>query len=454
MTPPLPPGHYAGDGHNHGAEVGHSHQRGHAHGSHESPDEHLHHMQERQSARGRATLEEFHRAAQETAQLRAGRPPETGRPQEARGASQTPQGRESSGSRPGAREDSAFRQNSGAFASGESQAGNARLFSPQGLASAAWLRGLPAFAQAASAPAQRPPAATLNGGGEKSSAPAREVPTAGRDVATAGQASSGLAAISHDALEGSGLQVLQQLHQALQRAVSPGGAGERGLRLTAELAASLQAFAREALRSPELLRSLPATLQNLVAQLSGISPKALQVFAAMLTSPAVEKGVDGMPGLQIPIRLPGSASKQAFPVAEGLLRGLSWMMLPAGIGGNFPSRLSAGLMQRLEKALLQFLHVFFGKSAGKLGAREEISRDELLMQQLAAMVAAKERRSKEQDRVKKKASVHETVSAKHDSDFSEHEEEDAEDPCSLVEIEDASSPSPNCKEVIPCYPSF
>ncbi|MCC7343562.1 MAG: hypothetical protein IT573_01390 [Deltaproteobacteria bacterium] len=147
MTPPLPPGHYAGDGHNHGAEIRHSHDHGHAHSPNESPDEHLHHMQERQSAQGRATLEEFHRAAQETAQLRAGRPPETVRPPEARGASQTPQGRDSPGARPETREASAFRQYSGAFASGESQAGNARLFSPQGLAAAAWLRGLPAFAQ-------------------------------------------------------------------------------------------------------------------------------------------------------------------------------------------------------------------------------------------------------------------------------------------------------------------
>lgn len=454
MTPPLPPGHYAGDGHNHGAEIGHSHDHGHAHGPHESPDEHLNHMQERQSAQGRATLEEFHRAAQETAQLREGRPPEAVRPPEARGGSQPPQGRDAPGGRPEAREASFFRQNSGAFASGESQAGNARFFSPQGLAAATWLRGLPAFAQAASAPAQRPPAATPNGGGDKPSAPAREAPAGGRDAAIAGQAASGAAAMARDSgLEGSGLQVLQQLHQALQRALQAGGAGERGLRLTAELAASFQAFAQEALHSPELLRGLPPTLQNLVAQLSGLSPKALQVFAAMLTSPAAGKAVDGWPGLQLPIRLSGLGAKQAFPVAEGLLRGLSWMMHPAGIGANFPSRLPAGLMQRLEKALLQFLHVLFGKNAGKSCAREEISRDELLMQQLAAMVAARERRSKEQARVKKKTAVHETVTAKQDSDFSEHEE-DADDPFSFVEPEDASGASSNRKEVIPCYPSF
>ena len=416
MSPPLPAGHYAGDGHNHGADAGHNHDHGHVHGANESPDEHLNHMQERQSARGTATLEEFHQAAQDTARLREGRPPESARPTENRQAAAS--GREASQARSENREAASARQRPSAFQQAEPQAGNARLFSPAGAASTALFRAMSGFSPSLPMPQPRSSQASptnSDGGASRSLGGSMQGREATRNGGTA---------VVHETngAEEHSVGLIKDFHAALSAALLSTKQADLVKQVPAAVSRALSALAEEAVRNPELFRALPASLQQMIARYSGISPKLIQVWLGGLGSQTAVTGSG--PHLSPLAMLTSIGSRGGFSGSEAPIRGLAWVMGSLGYSVPLLPRLSAGLIQRLEKALLQFLRLFFAKHAGGKEIEENLSRDEFLMQQLAALVAEKERRSKERGRAKKKAVAEELVSGKEDSNFSDDDSDD------------------------------
>ncbi|MCE9626069.1 MAG: hypothetical protein K8R69_11575 [Deltaproteobacteria bacterium] len=417
MTPPLlPPGHFAGDGHNHGVSVGDGHDHGHVHSVNESPAEHLDHMQEHQRTEGRATLEEFHNAARETAQLRSGQRAETSRQPESRAAPQS--GRETAGPRSEPRE-SALLRGQGQGPRGENvNSGTARFFSPQAANNLSWTRVLQNFL-----PPQRPP-----------SQAAKDAPVNPRE---------GAAISGHSASYGGGRtpdgkassprteareelaaeHSLQRLQETLQQALKQPGAQTGSLKLNAVLAEAIGGLVQEAMQNPELLQSLPPQLRALVASLAGESPKELAALMILLGTSSAGKGMEVLLGLQLLANLSGAGMRGLPAGKESAIQGLGLMLAPMGFNAPLLPRFNPGLLQRLEKSLMGFLSLLFAKPGKKTGETEDTARDELLLQQLATLLAAKEKKRRPKPKVKKKGEFRETVVSKQDSDFSDEARE-------------------------------
>lgn len=414
MTPPLAPGHYAGDGHNHGGEVGHSHDHGHVHSPNESPDEHLQHMQEHQSAQGRVTLGEFHQAAQDTARLRAGRSPDGNRSPETRSGSRP--NAESPTQRSTLREQRAQDSQFSSLGRDFSTIGNTRLFSAQGLASNSWLKAL-SFSM--------PNLPASSGNFPRTLSPRAENSRQGNGSPISHQefhpGTVPLFSAKTEAPQGenSALKVLANFQQALQQAASSLKAGQAGGGIPESLVSALSALAEEALHNPELLRVLPESLQEFVAHCGGISPKALQVWLGSGVMALAKGKPDGWIALQLLSSAPGFLREVVEDGMPQALRGLAWMTGALGLTTPMLSRISPGMLQRLEKALMQFLKLLFARPDSKGKEVEEPLKDELLLQQLATMVAAEKKRARDKRRLKKKSRDSTAVQTKDDLEFLE-----------------------------------
>lgn len=416
MTPsrPLPPGHFIGDGHNHGGEAGAAHDEGHVHSPNESPDEHLHHMQERQSARGQASLEEFHTAARETAALRDGRRPETARPGET-----TSRAREAgqSGSRGETRENTGARSSAQQSANPYSDPGKgtARYFSSLPTTNSSWQQTMASLGKTA-APPPRPAASTASAERAPESRPGpgfRQDP-AGRNAPF----------LEH---------AFAQVQGALQALKLPNPDTARAL---PKLAEALSALVKEALRNPELLNALPPNLRKLAAQYLG-QTGTIPAFAAGLSPSGVGKGGDVLLGLLWLTKMTNALQPGARHAEDNPIRGLGFLLMPAGMALPLsPKALQSGLLQRLEKSLMQFLQLLFGKNI-KSGGKEELSRDELLLQQLATLLGAQEKRRRDKDKIKKKAATHQVAAPQSDLEF----RDDDPDPFPVEELREGVADS-------------
>jgi hypothetical protein len=426
MSPPrvLPPGHFVGDGHNHGAESGSDvHNHGHDH-AHESPEQHLHHMQEHQQARGRATLEEFHQAARETAQLTSGQRPESSPGPQARGEAR-PQPRENAGPRTQASE--ARQASTGAENRGQNAetarpatrdfSGLARMFSATAFAAppantSAWAE---ASRQQLRQPRSNPEQAPSNRRPGSEAPTPRSALTEGREAGTTKSAKTGAMAESQVLS-----QALAKLQVILQDSALRGTSLEK---LPPEAAEALAVLLQEVVASPELLASLPPSLRSMVQNLMGPSGTLLPQIFSKLTAAGFAEVLQALLGRMNPGNL--GITKAA---AEVPLRGLGIFLGAPLFAAPGTAKFSPGLLQRLEKALLQFLQLLNAKPGAK-PAKEAPLLDKALLEQLAALIAAEEKRRKEKERARKKDEASPALRAKRDSDFTEEgsEPEDSEE---------------------------
>lgn len=413
MSPPraLPPGHFVGDGHNHGGETGNEvHNHGHDH-AHESPEQHLHHMQEHQEARGRATLEEFQQAARETAQLSSGRRSESAPPSQARSEAGTP-ARESAGARAPASEprqaanpEENPRQNAeNSRPPSRDFSGLARMFSANAAAASptnrsAWAEAL---RQQFRPPRPAPEQATSRHS-ESAGANARASSSAGAEGGAA------LAVTDHEAPSPLLFsQALAKLQTVLQEA-SPDGAGLA--MLPPEAAEALAVLFQGVLASPELLASLPPGLASMVQSLLGPSGAILLQTSSKLMPGNLAGVFQALLGRMAPGSFSVERGGEAVP-----FRGLGLMLGIPLFGAPVAAKFPPGLLQRFEKALLQFLRLFGAKADAK-PTKEAPILDKALLEALAALVAAEEKRRKEKERLRGKKEASPALRAKPNPDF-------------------------------------
>ncbi|HKY61812.1 MAG TPA: hypothetical protein VJR29_00175 [bacterium] len=405
MTPPraLPPGHFVGDGHNHGG--GHDHV-------HESSEEHLHHLQQRQEVRGRASLEEFQRAARETAQLTSGQRPETPPPRprgEPRAPSREPATR---GSISDPRQAPSPSENPGpkpepARGTVREFAGQTRLFAT---AFAALPRQASAFAEAGRQSLPRAANSAETANSPRNAAPP---PSPERLVKSAETNESGALMSFEGSAEPPVLsEALTKLQVALRQA------GERGSvarQIPAEAAEALVVLLQEAMAAPELLSQWPPGLKAWVQSQMGPAGALLPALLAKLHPAAVGEALQVLLGARAPAG-PGLRLDGSHWALRSLGLSLGAPLFSPAVGSR---HFSPGLLQRFERALLQFLRLFGGHSKEARPAKESPTLDKALLEQLAALIAAEEKRRKERERAKRKEEVPAVLRAKSDADFNE-----------------------------------
>lgn len=423
MSPPrvLPPGHFIGDGHNHGAESeNHVHQHGHDH-AHESPEQHLHHMQEHQEARGRATLEEFHQAARETAQLTSGQRPESSQASQPRGEPKAP-ARENAAPRGQASESrptSSNPENQGSNAGNSRPAtrdfsGLARLFSAAAFAA-------PSSNHSAWAEANRQQLRQSNSGSEPTRFQRGSDPEATASHSSrpeSGETGTLKSAQQENTPESQVFsQALAKLRVALQDTAlrEPGAA-----KLPPEAAEALAVLLQDVIGSPELLANLPPNLKSMVLSLMASLGTLTPNIFSKLTAANLGEALRALFGRAIPGNF-GLATANADAPARGLglFLGLPLFQNPA------VAKLSPGLLQRFEKALLQFLRLFGTKPQAK-SDKEAPALDKALLEQLAALVAAEDKRRKEKERLRKKEKTPLALRSKADSELTEEDSPEPE----------------------------
>lgn len=376
----------------------------HAHCNHNHGAEHqLRTLNQNQNNRGSASLAEFQQAARETSQFRGQEAP---RSTQAQARSQNSAGQTKRAPRQAAHpERSSFQGTSSAGTSQasppsqtQSQQAGGRIF--QSHANLAPRAATPqAHGQAAQTKTAAPPArnsasqqVAQNTGG-KAGLPA--TPTAGtvanpatgmaKPIMTPGNPSQGTAA-------GKALGFSQSGPSAPTGTALPGKAPTM-------MAAKGTAQGLPGVATATQTLGKPGALQTGRAHPLAGSPSFQGILSAKPAGHLVFGKVlgPGMFGLSTPVkgRALGLATRQHALPARTIPAGLA-----APVMGSLAALRSPGLMQRMEKSVLQFSNILFGNYLKGLH-QSKMTPHEMMLQQLALMMAAEEKRKKESKKTEK-----------------------------------------------------